>query len=159
MKEEFDFVIAENARHLGEQSLSASLQGVFIGTKNHLFFVPVNTTEDIRKTRKGKSVAPTFFYKGKPVATVLQEVISRKGLSTAEFEAFILKKVKKEIPETICCVINDIEQFKIYSTWWGSGVLINISDDKVSWKPLFSRFKGNKKKIKSFYEGHTKLVR
>tara|TARA_B110000046_G_scaffold185342_1_gene226624 strand:+ start:2034 stop:2513 length:480 start_codon:yes stop_codon:yes gene_type:complete len=158
MKEEYDYVIAENTRHLGEKSLSSSLQGIFIGTQNYFFFVPVNTTEDIRKTRKGKTVEPTFLFKGKPVAIIVHELINRTGLSKAEFEAFILKKVKKEIPETICCAINDIEQFKIYSTWWGSGVLVNGTDGKSGWQPLVSRFNRDKKKIKNFYEGHSKLV-
>ncbi|NOQ73344.1 MAG: hypothetical protein GQ574_15165 [Crocinitomix sp.] len=159
MKELQEYVIAENARLLGEKSLSESLQGIFIGTKKYFFFVPVNTTEDIRKTRKGKPVAPTFFFKGKPTSEFIQEFLNRRGVTTAEFEEFLRKKVQKEIPESLCCAIDDVEQFKIYSTWWGSGILINSTEGKAGWKPLLSRFKGAKKKIKGFYQGHPKLVR
>ena len=159
MIEEEDYIIAENSRYLGEGSLSTALQGVFIGTQNYFFFIPVNTTEDIRKTKKRKPVEPTFFYKGKPVATALQEILSKKELTKSELEIFILKKVKKAIPETNCCALKDINQFKIYSKWWGSGILVNTTDGETGWKPLYSRFKGSKKKVKAFYQAHSKLVR
>ncbi len=154
-----DYVLADNARLIGEQSLSESLQGIFIGTNKYLFFVPVNTTEDIRKTRKGKPVEPTFFFKGKPVSEVIHDFVNRRGVSVAELEDFLRKKIKKEIPKSQCCIINDIEQFKVYSTWWGSGVLINSGKGKAGWKPFVSRFKSAKKNVKGFYQGHTKLVR
>jgi hypothetical protein len=159
MKELEDFVIAENVRKLGEQSLSESLQGVFIGTKNYFFFVPVNTTEDIRKTRKGKVVEPTFFLKGKPTSAYILEFVNHRGVTIAEFEDIFRKKIKKEIPESLCYAIEDLNEFKVYSTWWGSGILIHTNEGKGGWKPLLSRFKGAKKKIKGFYQGHPKLVR
>lgn len=159
MTELQEYVIAEDVRRLGEKSLSESLQGVFIGTKNYFFFVPVNTTEDIRYTKKGKPVQATFFYKGKPTGEFIQEFINRRGVTIAEFEEVLRKKVKKEIPESLCYALDDVAQFKIYSTWWGSGVLINNEAGKGGWKPMLSRFKGAKKKIKGFYQGHPKLVR
>jgi hypothetical protein len=159
MKELEDYVITDNVRKLGEQSLSESLQGVFIGTKNHFFFVPVNTTEDIRKTRNGKAVEPTFFFKGKPTNEFIQAFLNRRGHTVAEFEEVFRKKIQKAIPESLCCTIENQEQFKIYSTWWGSGILINNNEGKSGWKSLLSRFKGAKKKIKGFYQGHPKLVR
>ncbi|MFT5820946.1 MAG: hypothetical protein ACI8ZM_002194 [Crocinitomix sp.] len=159
MKELQEYVIAEDVRRLGEKSLSESLQGIFIGTKNYFFFVPVNTTEDIRYTKKGKPVEPTFFFKGKPTRAFIQEFVNRRGVTIAEFEEFMRKKVQKEIPESLCYAIEEVEQFKIYSTWWGSGILINNNDGKAGWKPLLSRFKGAKRNIKGFYQGHPKLVR
>ena len=157
MNKQQDYVMAENANVLGEKSLSDSVKGIFIGTKNYFFFIPVNAIEVQHRGRKHKQTKVAYFYKGEPVNSFISEYVNERGLSVSAFEDFVVKKLKKAIPEVRICPITEIQQFKVYANWWGSGILINDSPGKTGWKPFVSRFKGAKKEIKDFYQGQPKL--
>jgi hypothetical protein len=153
-----DYVIAENARSIGEEYLADSLTGIFIGTRKYFFFIPVTGVEMTRKGLKTIKQPVNTFYKKKPVDEVVLSMVNKLGLNVSDFEKFVIQDLKKAIPQVKICDLGEIEQYKLYVRWWGSGILCNTSTGKTGWKPFVSRFKSAKRSIKSFYKGDPKMV-
>lgn len=152
-----DYVVAWEAQALGEKSLADAVSGVFIGTKKYFFFIPSVVIEVEHHGRRHSQTKFTYSYKGRPIAEFLGEYVKSRGLSVSEFEAFMCKDFVEELPYTRICPIDEIEQFKVFASWWNSGIVTNDSKRKVGWKSFSTRFKAAKKEIRSFYVGHPKL--
>ena len=153
MSESPSFVLVDNVRVVNYKSFSTSVKGVFVGTNNYFFFIPVKTL--VKTKKEGES--DTFDYKGKAVISILNSRFEN-NITQKEVERFILKEVKKEIPKTRCIDLSKVEQVKIFGNLFVSGIMLNTTKESTGWEMFISKLRVAKKEVKTFYQAHPKLV-
>ncbi len=157
MQENVNYVIVENSQSTGSggAGLQALNDGIFIGTKKYMFFIPAKMQDmDTRKI-----TTSTFFYEGMDITSYLSKKVKEEGLTVDDFENFMITNLSKEHEAIqILSLDNDIEQFKVMAGFFGGGVVINETSRKVGWKPFVNKLGKKKKEIKQFYINHKKLA-
>lgn len=157
VRENIDYVIAENASAIGKESITDLVKGTFIGTKDYFFFVPSEKTS-MEVHASGNTVQDQeFFYKGMKTADYLKSQLG-KADSTKQIENEILNDIAPEGEEISIVKIDETNRFKVQANFWGSGVIYNMRETRVGWKPFSLKFGKKKKEIKSFYKSHVKYV-
>jgi hypothetical protein len=139
-----DFVLVKQVRLVPANGLSKTLIGNFVGTKAYLYFFPS------RFFSNGKD-SVDFRYKNESLEKVVLEKLNDKKGTDQTFYAFVQQKLKSKIQEIVVIDLKTLPQFKVYRTFWGSGILINETENKTGWKPFVSRFKKDKYKVEAFY--------
>ena len=155
MTENIDYVLVKKATSIGTEGLTTINKGMFIGTKEYLFYVPYKLEE--HTSRK----ITTFSYSidGEGLIQFICEKLSSKNLRVKEFEDYMKSDFKQMIPETLILNLKlDIEQLKITTSWLGSGIYYNTTIRKNGWKPFVQKLGVNKKTIKLFYQNNIKLI-
>lgn len=156
MQENINYVIVEKSQSIG--SGGAGLQvlndGVFVGTKKYMFFIPSKMQDmDTRKV-----TTSTYYYAGMDMASFIAQKVKEEGLTVVDFENFMITHLSKELEGLqILSLDNDIEQFKVMTGFFGGDVIINETTRKVGWKPFVNKLGKKKKEVWQFYKQHEKL--
>ena len=158
MQEKINYMIVERSQSIGSggAGLQALNDGVFVGTKKYLFFIPAKMQDmDTRSV-----TTSTFYYAGMDMTSFMSQQVKEQGLRVEEFENFMITKLGKELEGLqILSLENDIEQFKVNAGFFGSGILINETSRKVGWKPFVNKLGKKKHEVKQFYIDHPKLAK
>lgn len=155
MQEELDYVIAPKAKAISGEGLSGLIDGIFVGTKTHFYYVPQKVEEHGMREIKTQ----TMFYEGMPIQEFIEKKVAEPNLKLKDFEDFMQGEMKREMPTLrIVSIADDIVKFKATASFFGSSILTNDSDRKVGWKLFASGFGKAKKKIRQFYNDNPKLA-
>lgn len=158
MQEKINYMIVERSQSVGSgrAGLQALNDGVFIGTKKYMFFIPAKMQDmDTRSV-----TTSTFYYAGMDITSFLSQKVKEEGLTVDEFENFMITKLGKEMDSLqILSLENDIEQFKVNAGFFGSGILLNKTSRKVGWSIFVNKLGKKKHDVKQFYINHPKLAK
>lgn len=137
-----DYVFSGNVKMIMDS-------GVFVGTKNYLFFIP-----SVLKEFKGSTqITTSISYGDRPVRDVVSDLIA--ACNTVEELENVLLDTSNDNPNIVVYRLDEVGTFKVEVGFLGSGIHVK-KEGKKGFAPFVQSLGKEKKEIKLFYLNHPK---
>lgn len=151
-----DFIVAEKARGIDYQDPLKMIDGVLVGTQDHLFFVPSKTSATEHGYSHTTTTTETFFYEGETIKDYVTKKL-KEFSSSDELHKHFMEELMPQAEGIVHLNLNEIGSFRVRAGWLGNGVTYKKdATKKFGWKAFSMGFGKKRKPIKAFYDSHKK---
>ncbi len=139
LKAYVDYIFISNVWYISDE-------GIFLGTKTHLYYIP----SLIRDWEYRTQTDTTYSVAGQDIVLAIEEILSHSDTTEASLMQTI-STWKKDLPEIKIEEIKPLKNFKVTANFLGSGVMIRRQGSR-GWELFCNKLGKQKKAAKAFYE-------
>lgn len=156
MNEDIDYILVEEANTVNYSAMMEQVKCVFIGTKKYFFVIPFNIVNFTPGYTTDTTETTEMYFAGMPLQEYLINKCAEKGQDITDFENYLIEQGFTGV--NIIDIENDINQFKVQTGFFATGIMYNKKESRTGWKIILNRFKKDKARVAAFYSNHPKRV-